>query len=396
VSVMLPGSEVETSNTSAKKDSTLDAGTENLTFSSNHYDDPTLAKQAEMDLPMNPGNDCAMFFGLEVLDASQYQVVGTGISKRLVISESAGEEVVIEKKQEPQEKHNDEKDKEKPTIESRKKRKTGKTKSKNTIGAQLDDPQQMDATKIIVDGSRRKKKRENKSTQNSPLKENEKDSADNTEQVPVSPDQLARIQSSWSEASGGAHIHSRLLESLHRLGFFKPTPIQAATLSASIMGRRNLVGAAPTGSGKTLAFLIPILNHILEQNNDLEKRVENKGHSCTVIQALIMTPTRELASQIHAECDKLFRGQCVTLVGGIALVKQKRLLDTNKPSIVIATPGRLWAMVSRSISPLFNINGLGRHTSLRLSKLHRRLACKDRELSGYICTSVRGLRSLLL
>jgi ATP-dependent RNA helicase DDX24/MAK5 len=124
-------------------------------------------------------------------------------------------------------------------------------------------------------------------------------------------------------------------------------------LSASIMGRRNLVGAAPTGSGKTLAFLIPILNHILEQNDNERKdkrngqdEVVNKGHCSTALQALIITPTRELASQIHAECDKLFPSQCVTLVGGIALVKQKRLLDTMKPSIVIATPGRLWAMVS--------------------------------------------------
>jgi len=64
------------------------------------------------------------------------------------------------------------------------------------------------------------------------------------------------------------------------------------------------------------------------------------------LQALIVTPTRELATQIHTECEKLVQKQCVTLVGGIALVKQKRLLSTKKPPIVVATPGRLWAMLS--------------------------------------------------
>ena len=92
-------------------------------------------------------------------------------------------------------------------------------------------------------------------------------------------------------------------------------------------------------AGKTLAFLIPILNQILEQQSDGDDQPNDHMH------ALIMTPTRELATQIHAECDKLVPNQCVTLVGGIALVKQARLLKTKKPPIVVATPGRLWAMV---------------------------------------------------
>lgn len=91
-----------------------------------------------------------------------------------------------------------------------------------------------------------------------------------------------------------------------------------------------------------MAFLIPILNQILEQQSETpDDADQQKRH----MQALIMTPTRELATQIHAECDKLLPNQCVTLVGGIALVKQARLLNTKKPPIVIATPGRLWAMV---------------------------------------------------
>jgi superfamily II DNA/RNA helicase len=102
-------------------------------------------------------------------------------------------------------------------------------------------------------------------------------------------------------------------------------------------------------AGKTLAFLIPILNHLLEQKkngNDVDD--DNRSAQNKFVQALIMTPTRELASQIHEECDKLLPNQCVTLVGGIALVKQARLLKTKKPQVVIATPGRLWAMVRSS------------------------------------------------
>jgi superfamily II DNA/RNA helicase len=73
----------------------------------------------------------------------------------------------------------------------------------------------------------------------------------------------------------------------------------------------------------------------------------------------------ELATQIQAECEKLVPNQCVTLVGGIALVKQKRLLSTKKPSIIVATPGRLWAMVrlSQSFCNVFLlVCGLGRKT----------------------------------
>jgi hypothetical protein len=91
--------------------------------------------------------------------------------------------------------------------------------------------------------------------------------------------------------------------------------------------------------------LIPILNHLLEQKDSISSDNSKKDNS-SAIQAVIMTPTRELATQIHSECDKLLPNQCVTLVGGIALVKQIRLLKTKKPSIVVATPGRLWAMVS--------------------------------------------------
>ena len=62
----------------------------------------------------------------------------------------------------------------------------------------------------------------------------------------------------------------------------------------------------------------------------------------------------ELATQISTECEKLVPNQCVTLVGGIAIVKQKRLLSTKKPSVIVATPGRLWAMVGSKLAHLYS------------------------------------------
>lgn len=85
-----------------------------------------------------------------------------------------------------------------------------------------------------------------------------------------------------------------------------------------------------------------------KKNADFDNHfIENTASSSECyVQAIIMTPTRELATQIHNECEKLVPNQCVTLVGGIALAKQKRLLTTKKPSVIVATPGRLWAMLS--------------------------------------------------
>jgi ATP-dependent RNA helicase DDX24/MAK5 len=159
------------------------------------------------------------------------------------------------------------------------------------------------------------------------------------------PERILEIQMAWSSATGGALLQEQLCKSLAKLGYSHPTPIQAATLSAAIMGRRNLVGAAPTGSGKTLAFLLPILQHLLEQ----DEADENK-----VVQALILTPTRELAQQIQKECENILPKQCISLTGGIALVKQARLLQ-SKPRVIVATPGRLWAMVSQETTALIAV-----------------------------------------
>lgn len=146
------------------------------------------------------------------------------------------------------------------------------------------------------------------------------------------------IQQSWMNATHGVLLHSGLCKRLTAFPF--PTSIQAAVLPPAMLGRSNIMGAAPTGSGKTLAFLLPILD-MLWQN------CCSDDHQDSGVQALILTPTRELAKQIYQQAVELSNKRtwvgCFT--GGLALVKQERVLD-QKPPIVVGTPGRLWELIN--------------------------------------------------
>lgn len=118
-----------------------------------------------------------------------------------------------------------------------------------------------------------------------------------------------------------------LLRGIKELGFSTPSPIQAQSIPIVLKGK-DLIAQAQTGTGKTAAFAIPILNKI--QRNDK-------------IEALIITPTRELAMQISEEFLKLGRFariKTICMYGGQSIKRQCDLLK-NKPKIMIATPGRL-------------------------------------------------------
>ncbi|KAK1930569.1 ATP-dependent RNA helicase ddx24 [Phytophthora citrophthora] len=134
-------------------------------------------------------------------------------------------------------------------------------------------------------------------------------------------------------------LHPLLMQSLQTSGFIAPTRIQERTLLPALVDNRDVVGAAPTGSGKTLAFGLPILSQLLHER-------EQPGYTKDC-KALILTPTRELAIQIQQHLEKMVRNReigVVTLVGGMAVQKQKRILS-YRPEIVIGTPGRLWDII---------------------------------------------------
>ncbi|KAL3161562.1 hypothetical protein ABBQ32_010429 [Trebouxia sp. C0010 RCD-2024] len=122
-----------------------------------------------------------------------------------------------------------------------------------------------------------------------------------------------------------------LVRACEALGYANPTPIQAACIPLALTGR-DICGSAVTGSGKTAAFALPILERLLYR----PKRV-------AAIYALILTPTRELAVQVHSMIEKL--AQCTDIrtalvVGGLSMQVQASTLKTS-PEIVVATPGRL-------------------------------------------------------
>ncbi|KAJ4347088.1 RNA-dependent ATPase [Didymosphaeria variabile] len=113
--------------------------------------------------------------------------------------------------------------------------------------------------------------------------------------------------------------------------FTAPTPIQAVTWPALLSGR-DMVGVAETGSGKTLAFGVPCVRFI----TSLPKK-QQKG-----VKAVIVSPTRELAVQIHDQLVSLATPaglQVVCVYGGVPKDPQVRAIKTA--SIVVATPGRL-------------------------------------------------------
>jgi ATP-dependent RNA helicase DDX5/DBP2 len=134
-----------------------------------------------------------------------------------------------------------------------------------------------------------------------------------------------------------------ILRTLTDAKFVKPTPIQSQGTNylgwPLALSGKDMIGIAQTGSGKTLAFILPAIIHI----NDQEKlRVSPKQRDDGPI-ALVLSPTRELAMQTSAECNRFGRpchiyNSCV--YGGVPKIYQQRELEKGV-HIVVATPGRL-------------------------------------------------------
>lgn len=125
------------------------------------------------------------------------------------------------------------------------------------------------------------------------------------------------------------NLDSRLNTAIKRTGFVKPTPVQTAAIPLALAGH-DLIGTAQTGTGKTAAFVLPILQKLL--------KVPGKR-----TRALIITPTRELAEQIHQTIGVLGYGtkiRSVAIYGGVGAAPQIEALK-NGVEIIVACPGRL-------------------------------------------------------
>lgn len=133
-----------------------------------------------------------------------------------------------------------------------------------------------------------------------------------------------------------------LLRACEVLGYNKPTPIQAACIPLAVNGR-DICASAITGSGKTAAFALPTLERLL---------CRAKG-TPPAVRVLILTPTRELAVQVHSMVEKLAQFvkdiRCCLVVGGLSTKVQEAALR-SKPDIVVATPGRMIDHIRNSLS----------------------------------------------
>ncbi|KAK9239158.1 P-loop containing nucleoside triphosphate hydrolase protein [Lipomyces kononenkoae] len=129
------------------------------------------------------------------------------------------------------------------------------------------------------------------------------------------------------------------------LGFLKkypkPTPIQSASWPF-LLASRDLIGVAETGSGKTMAFAVPAVAYLLSAVG-----TKKKPKAASNVSVLIVSPTRELAIQIHENLNDLskvvnFKSICV--YGGVSKDDQKR--DLIGANVIVATPGRLIDLVN--------------------------------------------------
>ena len=123
-------------------------------------------------------------------------------------------------------------------------------------------------------------------------------------------------------------IEDSLKNSLHKMNFMKPTPIQGMAIPAALEGK-DILGTAQTGTGKTLAFSIPLINKLILDKNAF---------------ALVMCPTRELATQVMEAIKSIISDKIniktALLIGGESMQKQLRQLG-NRSRIIVGTPGRI-------------------------------------------------------
>ena len=147
----------------------------------------------------------------------------------------------------------------------------------------------------------------------------------------------------WSQCGLGVQS----LEVIQKLGYERPSSIQTQAIP-SIMSGRDVIGVAKTGSGKTIAFLLPMFRHIKDQRplDSLDGPV-----------GLVMTPTRELATQIHKECKPFLKAlnlRAVCAYGGAPIKDQ--IADLKRGAeIIVCTPGRMIDLLAANSGRVTNL-----------------------------------------
>ena len=143
-----------------------------------------------------------------------------------------------------------------------------------------------------------------------------------------------------------------LIQALKEQGYEKPTPVQETAIPVVLTGKDVMAGAQ-TGTGKTAAFALPILQQLIAEPDDSSTAMKP-------VKALVLTPTRELAQQVHRSFQTY--GGKTSLVteiayGGVSLNPQLKALR-NGADILVATPGRLLDLMFKKAVDLSQLKHL--------------------------------------
>jgi superfamily II DNA/RNA helicase len=150
-------------------------------------------------------------------------------------------------------------------------------------------------------------------------------------------------------------VTAEIADALEQAGIVSPFPIQQITLPIALMGT-DLIGQARTGTGKTLAFGIPVLQRIVAPHDSDFEELASPGKP----QALVITPTRELALQVSddlAAAGALRQTRTVTIYGGVSYDEQLAMLRSGV-DVVVGTPGRLLDLANRKSLDLAHVKVL--------------------------------------
>lgn len=155
------------------------------------------------------------------------------------------------------------------------------------------------------------------------------------------------IRKKWS-ALDKPNLSSPVLEVVDEMGFPVMTPVQTATIPL-LLSHKDVTAEAVTGSGKTLAFLVPLLEI-------LQRREKESPWSKKEIGAIVISPTRELATQISEVLARFLAHPSLSqfrqklLVGGNSIDEDLKAIQEEGPCVLICTPGRLEDLFQRRSS----------------------------------------------
>jgi len=146
-------------------------------------------------------------------------------------------------------------------------------------------------------------------------------------------------------------LNQQLIDAVTAAGYSEPTPVQLEAIPAILEGR-DIMAGAQTGTGKTAAFALPLL-HLLNtqssQNNDT-------SHA----RVLVLAPTRELTQQVYNSFviyGNTSSIRCAKVYGGVSIKEQTKQFEEGV-DVIVATPGRLLDLLSKSVVDLSQLQGL--------------------------------------